>query len=73
MGAGFVSEVELANGVENGFACVVGFVKVDVCGQAAAVGKQMANGDAVFTRADKCWDVGLHGGVEVEFVLMDKN
>ena len=68
----------LAGCVEHGFAdvniicCGLVFVQVNVCGQAAAMGEQMPNCDAIFVFSGEGGYIKLHGCVEVEATFIDK-
>ena len=68
----------LARCVEHGLAnvnivrCVLVFVQVNMCGQAAAMGEQMPNCDAVFVFSGEGGYIKLHGCVEVETIFIDK-
>lgn len=68
----------LARCVEHGLAdvniarCALVFVQVNMCGQAAAMGEQMPNCDAVFVFSGEGGHVKLYGCVEVETILIDK-
>ena len=48
------------------------FIQVNMCGQAAAMGEQMPDCDAVFVFAGEGGHIKLHGCVEVETILIDK-
>ena len=68
----------LAGCVEHGLAdvnivcCMLVFVQVNMCGQAAAMGEQVPNRDAVFVFSGEGGDIKLHGCVEVEAIFIDK-
>lgn len=48
------------------------FIQVDMCGQAAAMGEQVPNCDAVFVLSGEGGDIKLHGCVEVQTISIDK-
>ena len=68
----------LARRVEHGLAdvnivcCALVFVQVNMCGQAAAMGEQVPDCDAIFVFSSEGGYIILHGCVEVKAIFIDK-
>ena len=68
----------LARRVEHGIAdvnivrCALVFVQVNMCGQAAAMGEQVPDCDAIFVLSGEGGYIKLHGCVEIEAIFIGK-